>query len=499
VLRLYEWERIRAIAFQVDILLPEGSPVLIVVPRIRNHHSTELPMYWWSNIAVTQGEDVRVLVPATSAYLIDPGRQIDIVPVPGIPVGRAVTTDCTYPARVAQLTEWFFRLDPNQRPWIAAVDSSGTGLAQVSTGRLRGRKLFSWGNRPGGRHWQNWLSGGKGSYFEIQAGLAPTQLQHLHMPAGAVWSWAETYGRLELDPTVAHGEDWAAAVGSAEAALAAMVPLPWLERWLAQVNELADLAPNEHLFLGSGWGALERQRRKTRGPAKKTDLPGTPFPEASLGAEQEAWLALLAGKPFPDAMPSSYMSGDDWLPLLEGAPPTWVTLLHIGVALYAAGDLDGARAAWSASLKDRPNVAALRNLGLLALLAHRALDGIPLLRQAYDLALAEQVASDGSVAQEVLLELLDALVIHDPASALLLVESLPGPWRQDGRILLCEARAALAVDDPDRCLAVLAKNVVIPDVREGEVTFEGVWRELFTRYPSGGDALSVPPTYDFQA
>lgn len=497
MLRLYEWERIRAVAVQIDILLPEASSVLIVVPRIRNQHDRELPMWSWSNIAVREGDDVRVLVPATSAYLVDQDHQIDVVPVPGIGASPTVATDCTYPARAAQLTEWFFRLDPYQRPWIAAVDGSGRGLAQVSTGRLRGRKLFSWGSRPGGRHWQDWLSGGKGSYFEIQAGLAPTQLQHLPMPAGATWSWAEAYGALDLEPTVAHGRDWTGAIDAAEKALAELVPPPQLERWAGEVDALADLKPDDELFLGSGWGALERERRKTI-ELTETGMPGTPFPAASLGSEEESWLALLAGRPLPDGMPRSYMTGDEWLPLLEGAPPTWLSLLHVGVARYAAGDLDRAREAWEASVQNQPNVIALRNLGVLAVLAGRPSDGIPLLRQAYHLVAAGQGADDCSVAHEVLLELLDALVIHDAASALELVDSLPRTSRQEGRVLLCEARAALAVGDPDRCRAVLAKNVEIGDVREGEITFEAVWGELSSRYPLGAADLSVPPSYDFR-
>ena len=145
---------------------------------------------------------------------------------------------------------------------------------------------------------------------------------------------------------------------------------------------------------------------------------------------------------------------------------------------YAAGDLDRAKEAWEASVEIQPNVVALRNLGVLAVLAGRPSDGIPLLRQAYDLVAAGQGADDSSVAHEVLLELLDALVADDAASALQLVDSLPRTSRQEARVLLCEARAALAVGDPDRCRAVLTKNVEIGDVREGEMTFEAVWGEL---------------------
>ena len=55
----------------------------------------------------------------------------------------------------------------------ASLDADGAGLAQTSTARLRGRKLFVWGAGEGGRRWQEWLTEpGSGGYAEIQAGLA---------------------------------------------------------------------------------------------------------------------------------------------------------------------------------------------------------------------------------------------------------------------------------------------------------------------------------------
>ena len=67
VLRLYEWERIRQVAFQVDLYLPDDSPVLFVSIRITNPHPETVPMYWWSNIAVPETPQTRVMVPAKSA------------------------------------------------------------------------------------------------------------------------------------------------------------------------------------------------------------------------------------------------------------------------------------------------------------------------------------------------------------------------------------------------------------------------------------------------
>lgn len=67
MLRLWEWERLRDLPFQVDLWLPEGSDFLYVGARIRNPHERPAPTYWWSNIAVP--ENRRVLAPADEAWL----------------------------------------------------------------------------------------------------------------------------------------------------------------------------------------------------------------------------------------------------------------------------------------------------------------------------------------------------------------------------------------------------------------------------------------------
>ena len=70
---------------------------------------------------------------------------------------------------------------------------------QTSTERLRGRKMFVWGESVGrpalagvavARDWKN------DGYCEIQAGLARTQLEHLKLPGATTWHWLEAYGRL---------------------------------------------------------------------------------------------------------------------------------------------------------------------------------------------------------------------------------------------------------------------------------------------------------------
>ncbi|MDT7799366.1 MAG: hypothetical protein QOI78_2799 [Actinomycetota bacterium] len=121
VLRLWEWERTRD--------LPDDSDFLLVGVRIRNPHPHDVPVYWWSNIAVPQTPDTRVLAPATQAWHYGYSGRLDLVDVPG---------SLTYPARAESAADYFFECS---KPWIAAVDGDGNGLLQTSTERLRGRKL----------------------------------------------------------------------------------------------------------------------------------------------------------------------------------------------------------------------------------------------------------------------------------------------------------------------------------------------------------------------
>src|SRR5690606_24655033 len=142
----------------------------------------------------------------------------------------------------------FHDLPAGTQPWIAALEADGSGLGHVSTALLKGRKLFVWGDTAGGRHWCDWLGG---SYFEIQAGLATTQYEHLPMPGGATWEWTETFLPLQVDPSGAYAEAGARVGAAVEAAASGAVDGP------ARLAAVADLPPERMLSTGSPWGALE--------------------------------------------------------------------------------------------------------------------------------------------------------------------------------------------------------------------------------------------------
>ncbi len=199
-LRLYEYERCKSLFWQIDFYLPEGSPALIAFTRVVNPNAEPVPMYWWTNIAVPELKGQRVLAPAKKAiFMHAPGSgngfgYSDLPKLPSLK-GRDGTYSLNYPFA----NEFFFQCDQAEMPWEAALGPDGYGLVEASTARLRYRKMFCWGDHPGGRHWQSFLSQPGMAYLEIQAGLAPTQLHGLVMPGKTAWDWTEVFGALQVD------------------------------------------------------------------------------------------------------------------------------------------------------------------------------------------------------------------------------------------------------------------------------------------------------------
>jgi len=473
ILRMYEWERIRQVPFQVDVYLPAASPVLLVRVRLANPHRHPVPMYWWSNMAVPESEDTRVLAPATSAYSFGYGKGgLRMVPAPEVE-----GTDISYTTHIDRAADFFFHIPDGEQPWIAALDAEGRGLVQVSTARLQGRKLFLWGMGPGGRRWQRFLSLPGHPYLEIQAGLARTQMEHLPMPPGAEWSWLEAYGLMDADPRAVHSRDWQQARQAAASSLERLIPGDLLDAEYQRGKAFADRVPDELYQRGSGWGTLERLRREAE-KEPPFDSPALPFDDDALGAAQMPWLGLLQDGAMPTAdpgeAPTGYMVQAEWRTLLEravgaGRGAHWLSWLHLGVMRAYAGGRDGARQAWERSLQSCRTPWALRNLAVLAREDGRGDDAASLY-----MAALQMRPSLLPLAVECGRALTD---LGCYAEWLELVQQLPGAGRARGRIRLLEGQAALAVGDLHRVERLLGEGLVIEDLREGERSLSHLWLE----------------------
>ncbi|PYI69126.1 DUF5107 domain-containing protein [Arthrobacter livingstonensis] len=541
VLRMWEFDRLREVVFQIDAWLPADSKVLFTAVRIRNPNDRAVPMYWWSNAAIPLTPETRVIAPAARAYATGYDGSMTVV-APTDFHG----TDATWPARNPHAADFFFDLAPNQRRWEVAMDDAGDGLALVSSPRLRGRKLFVWGENPGGHRWQDWLTpsgggpsaSGQGSdnspgsestvprqYAEIQSGLAQTQFEHVSMPAGESWQWVEAYGNAALDPAIGGG-DWDSAVSHGAERVEALVSAGGVDAALDDAARWADLPPSEFVVAGNGWGALERSRRRAA-KLDWIDEAGTPFAQETLTAAQAPWLELLQAnegiveKPFepsaseaasqPFGGAASFVRGLDWEDLLTaGRNESAEAAFHHAVMVHARAD--------STKSKDMETVAGLyrRTLAKVGLspasraLAHRGL-GVALLSAAgtggtagkADFAAGTEGGAAGGVAELVagcaaqpdnrwlLVEAMTLAIAHGaPGEALALVGRAPESLAGVGRVKFLGALAHARRGNPGEAARMLRAGLEVADLREGENSITALWQEVCP----GED---VPERYQF--
>jgi hypothetical protein len=479
-LRIYEWERMRELVYQVDFRLGPRSRCLAVDIKVTNPNAHAVPVYWWSNVAVASSPGTRVVVPSHSAFEFTYARRLRRVPVPG-PGG----SDLTYPLAATRTADHFFELDPGRLPWIAAVDAAGVGLLQVSSRRLRGRKLFTWGNSPGGRRWQEFLTGSTDSYFEIQGGLTRTQLEHVPLGPGDSWSWTEVYGPVSVPADAVHGE-WVDAVECLEPAIAEAQA----ESVLGGGAWPDDDRQGERVCSGSGWGALESLRREV---AREPPSPVIDrlFLRSSLGDDQAPWITLLETGALPPGTPRSYVVGTSWSGLLERAADSAAALLHRGVVRWSAGHREAAVEAWQAACALEPDSwLAMRNLA-----AASGLTGAPE-RSAEQYLRALDLMPD---LPQLRVEAIEALIAADRLpEAIALAQTAP-PSSFAGRFRFLEARAAVLHGDVGRAESILAGGLEIADLREGEVSLPDLWLAVHRAPLGAADAQpDVPFIYDFR-
>ncbi|MFF5706023.1 DUF5107 domain-containing protein [Streptomyces sp. NPDC012794] len=489
MVRLWEWERLRDLPFQVDLWLPADSDFLYVGVRVRNPHERPAPLYWWSNTAVPEDAGTRVLAPAEEAWHFGYERTLRRVPVP-----HWQDADRTYPLNSTYPADFFYEVlaEDADRPWIASLDADGHGLVQASTARLRGRKLFVWGAGPGGRRWQEWLTvPGTGGYAEIQAGLARTQLEHVRLEAGAEVSWLEAYGPLSAEPSAVHGADWTAARGAASAALDAALPAGALDAAHKAWRGQADTEPGERLADGSGWGALEVL-------CGGFDLPGTPFPESTLEEDQQPWLELwrtgVLPAPRAAAPPGPGLVAPHWRDMLETAPADPLTEYHLGVAQWHAGDVAQAVRSWERGLAQAPSRwPLLRCLAAADALAGNVERAADRYAAAFEGLAGESrgggawTAAEAALGREAMTALLGAGRL---AAARAVWDRLCPSLREQGRFRLLAARLLAAEGHVGAARRVFEDGFEIADLREGEETLSEVWAALTDR--------PLPPEYDFR-
>lgn len=468
VLRIYEFDRNRAVPFQLDYYLPADSKYLLMRARIVNVNPYMVPMYWWSNIAVPQLKGQRIVLPCYDTYANQYNNGSHFITRINLPDGDGY--DGTYPENFPIARDYFFNIPDDVRKFeTVMMPESWGGEAGVSHGflfastkRLQGRKLFVWGNCQGGLHWQRKLMGKDEDYLEIQGGLAKTQQECLPMPPKTAWEWLEAYGPVSAPASEVFGT-WDSAVKSVWSSVDNVLPADYLEAELKRTGESFAKKPGVVRFKGAGWGALEERRLGHR-LAEHLDF-GEP------GAGQADWLALLETGTMPaDAPMGDFLIQDEWVPLLASAEQNWKTYLHRALMMFRAQDYERAlnfaetafalnKNAWTAFVK--------ANLLRVTGKPEEAIDMLieVLSMRTFDAALAKEIL-------KVLIELK-----CDPARILATVDMLDDAVNARPMVIYCRAYALAHLGRLDEAEALITVNdgLEIPDIREGEISISDLY------------------------
>ena len=494
VLRMYEYERIRACVYQMDFFLPEDSKQLFGRMRIVNPTTDTVPMYWWTNMAVRENPKARDVIDATETY----NNRDGMVGKNSVPYDRGI--DITYPSNNPVAIDYFWKIPPENRKYTAYIDERGYGFFQASTPRLQGRKLFVWGQGEGGKRWQEFLTqdGHDGRYVEIQAGVAHTQYECIPMPPKTAWEWLEAFGAVTADPEKVHG-DWAECRAEVNARLEEIIPSAKLNDMLAATKPMA-LSPAESMICyGSAWGKLENLRREKSG-----ETPVCAHLDfGTLTEEQMPWFSLMekgtmeqeTDKTLP---PVSWMLQKEWTAMLEQSAPCHEKYLHLAAIHMAQRNLRDADEALTEALALATTPIALflkaqvyRMKGDLNAAADTAMEAYALLPT--DVSLARQ-------------SLALALRAGKHTAIMAAYEAAPEAVRADGRVAMTYAFALLRTGKVAEAEAVLMADggLSVTDIREGEISLTSLYIEIQkAKAAAEGETLEdadidVPRQFDFR-
>lgn len=459
-MRIYEFDRSLETAWQVDLRLDDTTPGLWVHVKVLNLNDYPVDYYWWTNIAVPQTSETRVLTN-------DSGRAVRHMPdqsVRAVEYPHFSDFDGSYPARYRRADSIFFELQQNQMPWIAYADADGKGLVHASTRRLVGRKMFTWGTNPGARRWLDLLSQPKrGDYVEIQAGLRPTQLQTIPLPAQSGMEWTECIAPLDLEPGDAHHPEYSHARDCVQQLLTEGQIESVLAEQDAVMCAAADLPVAQNLWRGSAWGGIFEKAVGRQIAASMTF-------DAEPTEGEKPWAQLSEGKGFgTDDKVGDWVYADRWIDLLQcdinAGNEQWQHHLHRGVKLLEEEALVPARMTFELSNSLKENEHAWRNLGLLDLREGHIGKAVIAYQRAMEIA-GPQI--------EIALEYGRLLFEHrSPVEAEAFLETLPEAIASHERIQLLLAEIALCRSDLSAADRILAGTFAT--IRENENTLTDLW------------------------
>ena len=491
-LRLYDFDRTKGFFWQIDFYLPQDSSFLQAHCRVINPASKEQALYWWTNIALAEKPDVRVLAPVQRVIYVDLGGDQHFYGETNLPV--LPTThgkDGSYPTNFDFASEYFYQCDGEEMPWEAALDGEGKGFIEASTEQFKYRKMFCWGMHQGGRHWQEFLSVPNSTYLETQSGMTRTQLHGLKINARSKMEWTQVFGYFAGDAQKVHDPDYVAACAYVDRMLKSKIPAAQLGLLDKRLSQQADTKSIQVLAHASGWGALEIRRMQKMG--EENQIPRSlEFPAETIGNEQRKWLDLMEKGELveqePVQLPGEWMVQDEWQEMLAKAPHKhWFSLLHEGVMRMEHFNLPGAVADWQESMRLRPSAWAARNLAVAALRLGQDEAALAYYRQAWEI-----MQVNGNPSTSLAVECLQALVkAHQFAEGMALYQSLPPQIQKFDRIQILFGRIALEMGRLDEVEKVLSREYSV--IREGELELTDLWSEMCLRREVAKSGIEITP------
>lgn len=483
ILRLYEFERLRRVVFQIDFWLDRDR--LLCRVRIDNKNDVTVPMYWWSNIAVPDTESGRVIAPAESAYKND---NVSGITKASIPYDQGV--DVTFYDNIMNAADYFYDLADDHRKYIVKTDKHGSGLLHCSSRALKGRKLFSWGHLQGSENWQGFLTEAAGPYVEIQAGYAKTQYECVPMPPNTVWEWIECYTKFEADPDSIMGE-YADAIAHTDRIVEQVFAENDLDKLVKDTKSLAK-SKAKLICKGSGFGYIENLI------ANKKIADHLEFAEDKY---LDDWQQLITDGNLPEIQnneaPRAFMFGEDYKKLLidsshNKGKNNWYVWYHLGVMQHNDEQHEAAAASLERSISINSNQ---WNNNALSFVKHAQNDP-----NAYKYAqrAIEINAEDYSLVESSLKLLLDC----EQYELILKLKGIIAEQVINNRIRMYFAYAYVNTGSIDEAEKILYKDegLVIEDMREGELSIGELWRLIHTAKNPGNkiEYDDMPKIFDFR-
>lgn len=489
VLRLYEYERIRKVTYQMDFWLEEKNRFLNCRMRIVNDTRDVIPMYWWSNMAVPEYEEGRVLLPAKEAYTSDLSSVYKVK----LPMVEGV--DVTRYNGIPNQVDYFFHIPAKERKYIANLNKEGYGLLHMSTDRLQSRKLFSWGHSDASFRWQEYLTENAGKYIEIQAGLGKTQYGCIPMAPNTAWEWMEQYGAVCAGQKLQE-LPFDAAAAQMDITVSGLMKQQSLQEKLIHTKPLAKTA-GKVISKGSGYGYLENKSRRMAG---EKELPAH-LDFSSEDIRQKEWMEYLEkgvlNCPSPSERPSDFTADDIWFKRLKKSTEekdrnNWYVHYQLGLQYINRKDMSNARKALETSERLMPSAWAKHGLAVCAITEGKAEEAVMLMKEAM-----KDYWNELSMVKECFRIYLQLNAYEEILNS---YEKLSDRIRMESRIRFNYIQALAGTGAYEKAYALLMKEdgLEVTDLREGEGDIGGLWRELHRKIYGDGE-IRIPHKLNFNS